>query len=333
MAGALAIALIAGGAGGAIGYFAADRTELSPSPSTSVSDGTISQVANDVSPSVVAIMSGSGEGSGVVYTDEGYIITNNHVVAGASDLNVRFFDGSTQEASLVGSDPSQDLAVIQVDDTDDLQPVDVGESSGTQVGDLVLAIGSPLGLEGTVTSGIVSALDRSINVGGEPESPQGAEQTTLEGLIQTDAAINMGNSGGALVNGNGELIGINTAIASTEMGSIGLGFAIPSETAQDVADQIIETGSVEQPFIGVSVADVEDGAMVLRVMPDSPAATAGLEPGDVITNIDDEEITGGADVRGYISTTEPGDTVDVTYVRGGSSETVTVDVAAQQGEN
>lgn len=333
LAGALAIALVAGGAGGAIGYFAADRTELSPSPSTSVSDGTISQVATDVSPSVVAIMSGSGEGSGVVYSDEGYIITNNHVVAGASDLNVRFIDGSTQEASLVGADPSQDLAVIQVEDTAELEPVDIGESSSTQVGDLVLAIGSPLGLEGTVTSGIVSALDRSINVGGETDSPQDGEQTTLEGLIQTDAAINMGNSGGALVNGNGELIGINTAIASTEMGSIGLGFAIPSETAQDVADQIIETGSVEQPFIGVSVADVEDGAMVLRVMPDSPAAAAGLEPGDIITNLDDEEIAGGADVRGYISNTEPGDTVEVTYVRGGSSETVTVDVAAQQEGN
>lgn len=332
MAGALAVALIAGGAGGAIGYFAADRTELAPSPSTSVSEDTITQVASDVSPSVVAIMSDSGEGSGVVYTDEGYIITNSHVVAGGDSLSVRFADGSTQEASFVGSDPSQDLAVIQVDETDDLQPIEMGESSGTQVGDLVLAIGSPLGLEGTVTSGIVSALDRSIGVGGEGDSPQG-EEATLEGLIQTDAAINMGNSGGALVNGNGELIGINTAIASTEMGSIGLGFAIPSEIARDVADQIIETGSVEQPFIGVAVADVEDGAMVLRVEPDGPAAAAGLEPGDVITTIDDEEITGGSEVRSYIAETEPGETVEVTYLRGGSTETVTVDIAAQQGGN
>ncbi|QSB04427.1 S1C family serine protease [Natronoglycomyces albus] len=332
LAGALVIALLAGGVGGAIGYFMADRTEVVASPSMTVSDDTIAAVAADVSPSVVAIVSGSGEGSGVIYSDEGYIITNNHVVAGADSVTVRFSDGRTDEAVVVGADPSQDLAVIQVENTSDLQPIRIGDSSGIQVGDLVLAIGSPLGLEGTVTSGIVSALDRAISVGGDaPQGPAGA--TTLEGLIQTDAAINMGNSGGALVNGNGELVGVNTAIASTEHGSIGLGFAIPSETAADVASQIIETGSVEQPYMGVAVADVEDGAMVLRVDPEGPAAEAGLEPGDIIVAIDGEDILRGSDVRTYVSGTEPGQSVEVTYVRDGDTGTLRIDIAAQQAGN
>src|SRR5690606_17305054 len=187
----------------------------SSSPSELISDGnTISDIAKEVQPSVVSIATENAGGSGVVYDDSGHIITNNHVAetARGGKLEVSFADGSTAQAEVVGTDPAGDLAVIKVDKTDNLTPIKMGDSDGLDVGDTVLAIGSPLGLDGSVTSGIVSAKDRTVQAGG---GEQGGRQTTLTGLIQTDAAINPGNSGGALVNGNGELIGINTVIATT----------------------------------------------------------------------------------------------------------------------
>lgn len=253
---ALIAALVIGSAtaGGVAGYIAGDNnaaasdTHIS-SPSAPVANGTtIADVAAAVQPSVVVISTGQAEGSGVVLDKNGNILTNNHVVATArgNTVAVKFADGTTANARIVGTDPSNDLAVINVGASDKLTPIAIGDSGGLRVGDTVLALGSPLGLEGSVSSGIVSALNRTISVGSEQENPFGRpEATELNGLIQTDAAINSGNSGGALVNGRGELIGINTAIATdgSSSGSIGVGFAIPSNTAKQVAEKLIAQGS------------------------------------------------------------------------------------------
>ncbi|GAA4903501.1 putative serine protease PepD [Stackebrandtia albiflava] len=328
VAAAVAIALGAGGAGGFIGYSLADDDPPASSPSQFVGDGaTLSDVAAAVQPSVVSVETETAGGSGVVYDDRGHIITNNHVVASAvgGEVTVQFADGTSAPAEVVGTDPAGDLAVLKVDDVEGLTPITVGDSEGLEVGDTVLALGSPLGLQGSVTSGIVSALDRTISAG---EGPRGSA-TTLNGLIQTDAAINHGNSGGALVNGRGELIGINTAIATADSsgGNIGVGFAIPASTVRATADQIIEGGSVERAFLGVSMTDMPGavaGAVVTTVQPGSPAEDAGLVEGDVITAIGDTEVSSAADVAAAVQSRQPGDRVEITYSRdGGTSETVT----------
>ncbi|GLZ81682.1 hypothetical protein Afil01_64890 [Actinorhabdospora filicis] len=253
---ALIAALVVGSAtaGGVAGYLAGDANASGSgshisSPSAPVANGaTIADVAAAVQPSVVVITTGQAEGSGVVLDKNGNILTNNHVVSTArgNTVTVKFADGTTANARIVGTDPANDLAVINVGASEKLTPIAIGDSSSLRVGDTVLALGSPLGLEGSVSSGIVSALDRTISVGSEQESPfSRSEATKLNGLIQTDAAINSGNSGGALVNGRGELIGINTAIATdgSSSGSIGVGFAIPSNTAKQVAEKLIAQGS------------------------------------------------------------------------------------------
>ncbi|MFG3339159.1 trypsin-like peptidase domain-containing protein [Glycomyces sp. NPDC048151] len=321
VAGALALALIAGGAGGVAGWFLNDGdggTTTVQSVSMDAGSGmTYTEIVDKVSPSVVTIVTDAAEGSGVVYSKDGYIVTNNHVVDGAQSVEVRFSDGTTADASIVATDSTQDLAVIQVDGVDDLTPVTFADSAGVQVGDVAVAIGSPLGLEGTVTTGIVSALDRSMTVSSEESQGFGQQSSsTLSGLIQTDAAINSGNSGGALVNGDGELIGINTAIATTDSGSIGLGFSIPSNTVKDTVEQLIQNGSVEQGYLGVSVADTDgNGAMVLSVEPDSPAAQAGLQEGDVITAIDGAPVTTASEVVAAVQGTSSGTEVAITYTR------------------
>jgi putative serine protease PepD len=334
IAGALALALIAGGAGGVTGWFL-NGSEVGTTTVQSVSmdagEGmTYTDIVNKVSPSVVTIVTDAAEGSGVVYSKDGYIVTNNHVVDGAQTVEVRFSDGTTAEASIVATDATQDLAVIQVSGVDDLTPIAFGDSDAVQVGDVTVAIGSPLGLEGTVTTGIVSALDRSMTVAGEPSQGFGQQQgQTLTGLLQTDAAINSGNSGGALVNGNGELIGINTAIATTDSGSIGLGFAIPSNTVQDTVQQLIEHGSVERGYLGISLGDTDgNGAMVLSVAADSPAAQAGLQEGDVITAIDGNPITTASEVVAAVQGTSAGTEITITYTRDQQEHETTATLAS-----
>jgi len=281
---------------------------------------TYTEIVDKVTPSVVTIVTDAAEGSGVVYSEEGYIVTNNHVVEGASAMEVRFSDGTVAEAQVVATDPTQDLAVIQVSGVDGIEPIAFGDSSSLQVGDATVAIGSPLGLEGTVTTGIVSALNRSMSVGSEGTGQPAGH--TLSGLIQTDAAINMGNSGGALVNGSGELIGINTAILSPESGNVGLGFAIPSNTVAEVVEQLIEHGSVERGYLGVSVTDTQgNGAMVLAVEAGSPADEAGLLEGDVITRIDEEQVTSASEVVSAVQSKASGDTIAITYTRDGEERT------------
>ena len=308
----------------------------------------LSQAAAAVLPSVVSISfesgQASGSGSGIVISSDGQILTNNHVVAQAADggsLSVTFSDGSTADAEIVGRDPATDLAVIQAEGVSGLTPATFGNSADLHVGDTVLAIGSPLGLDGSVSAGIVSALDRSITLQGAPSAPQSPfddgqgvtpSDTAVISAIQTDAAINPGNSGGALINAEGEVVGINTAIASlaqgtsSESGNIGVGFAIPIDTARDIAQQLIDDGSVSHAFLGVSIADGEDGsgARVQAVEEGQPAAAAGLQEGDVITRVGDTEVTDAASLTAAVRNQSPGDTVQVTFTRDGNEQTVDV---------
>jgi putative serine protease PepD len=288
-------------------------------------------IAAVVQPSVVSISTGSGEGSGVVLTKDGYVLTNNHVVAGANGnrVSVAFSNGRSAQATIVGTDPRTDLAVVKAEGVSDLRPATFGDSSSMQVGDTVLALGSPLGLQGSVTAGIVSALNRTIRTGGDQQSPlePQAAVRSMSGLLQTDAPINPGNSGGALVNTDGHVIGINTAIATSgqSQGNIGVGFAIPSNKAKQVADQLMKGEKVSHPFIGVSVNDAENGgALVGTVEPNSPAAKAGLQKGDIVTKIGDTEINDSDDLVSAVQSGKVGDQLPVTYTRNGDQRTTTV---------
>ena len=288
----------------------------------------------------------SGQGSGFVFDADGHIVTNHHVVDGAQSVSVRFWDGSTYDATVVGTDPSTDLAVIKVDAPSDvLIPLTLGDSASLSVGETVVAIGSPFGLEGTLTSGIVSALNR------EMTSPN---NFTISNSIQTDAAINHGNSGGPLLNAAGEVVGVNTQIKSDSGGSDGVGFAIPSSTVSSIVPQIISSGSVEHAYLGVGVATLSEsvaselgvptGAMVTEVRQGAPAAEAGLRAasgsemvngqsyptgGDVITAVDGTAITDGASLQSAIDAKRPGDSVSITYTRDGTSTTVQVSLGTR----
>ncbi|SDN53079.1 putative serine protease PepD [Klenkia soli] len=308
-------------------------TQLSEvSPGISEAPGSVASIAQQVGPAVVSIEVRVGDsgatGSGVVVDAEnGYIITNNHVVSGAADVDgaeIRavFSDGSGSAARIVGRDPASDVAVIKVEKPG-LVAASLATPGSVVVGDPVVAIGSPLGLAGTVTSGIVSALDRPVRLSGE-----GSDTNAVISAIQTDAPINPGNSGGALVDGTGAVIGINTAIASlggtgTGGGSIGLGFAIPIDKARDIAEQLISTGTAVHASLGVqarTVTDsVRDGALVVNVEPGSPAEAAGIEEQDTIIAVDGQPVGSSEELQVAVDSKAPGDTVTVEVVRGGGS--------------
>jgi putative serine protease PepD len=273
----------------------------------------------------------------VILTADGYVLTNNHVVANAQgdSVSVIFADGKKATATIVGTDPRTDLAVVKASGVAGLTAAKFGDSAKMQVGDTVLALGSPLGLEGSVTSGIISAKDRTIRSGGEdeqtPQNPFGGQEqprttTSMSGLLQTDAPINPGNSGGALVNTNGEVIGINTAIATsgTGSGNIGLGFAIPSNKAKQVADSLIAGRKVSHPALGVSVTEGENGgALVSAVTADSGAAKAGLAQGDMITTVNGKPINDSEDLVAIVQGLNVGDQVTIVFTRDGAQKTVT----------
>ncbi|MFT7025263.1 MAG: putative serine protease PepD [Rhodococcus sp. (in: high G+C Gram-positive bacteria)] len=348
VAGALALVLVGGGIGGAIGVYAAgggngaggatnslNSTITAAQPAANIPDGSIQAVANKVLPSVVQIEvvgnQAEGEGSGVILSSDGLILTNNHVATGAGangKLTVSFADGTTADATLVGADAVSDIAVIKAEGRTDLTPIELGSSSNLQVGQQVVAIGSPLGLAGTVTTGIVSSLNRPVSTSGEA-----GNQNSVIDAIQTDAAINPGNSGGALVNTDGQLIGINTAIASlggsssgAQSGSIGLGFAIPVDQAKRIADELATTGQATQAMIGVQVPSQDDanGATVVEVTEGGPAEAAGIPQGAVITKVDDRVIESGDALIAAVRSHVPGDSVTITYTDGGREQTVDV---------
>lgn len=340
-------ALVAGSIGGAVGFTAARLSQ--PDAVTSVvsvpigatsepisppAGGSIAAVAAALQPSVVQVNvagnGAAGTGSGFIIREDGYILTNNHVTANGSDITVTFNDGRTSSARLIGDNPGYDLAVIKVDETD-LPAVTLGSSGALQVGDTAIALGSPLGLQGTVTSGIVSALNRPVTAGGQGE-------LAFINAIQTDAAINPGNSGGPLVDGNGAVIGINSAIASLgvgqggQAGSIGLGFAIPIDTASRIASEIIATGTSETPIIGVSLdrSFTEPGARVAGVTENGPAAAAGLREGDVITELNGVRVVNSTDLIVDVRSLAPGEQVTLTVERDGQISEVTIVLGSQE---
>jgi putative serine protease PepD len=260
------------------------------------------------------------QGSGFVYDTEGRIVTNEHVVDGAQSVSVKLWNGKSYDATVVGTDPSTDLAVLDIDaPASVLSPLPLGDSDKVQVGSTVVAIGSPFGLEQTVTAGIVSALHRQMT------SPN---NFTIGNSIQTDAAINHGNSGGPLINSSGQVIGVNAQIASDSGGNEGVGFAIPSNTAKSIVSQLIDSGKVEHAFLGVALQDATGaGAQVSRVTANTPARRAGLRAGDVITQVDGKRIGTGDELSAAINAKSPGDAVSVTYRRGGETHTVRVTLA------
>jgi putative serine protease PepD len=291
----------------------------------------ISAIAEAVLPSVVSILieagDQSGSGSGFVVQSNGYILTNNHVAAPAAnggELTVIFDNGDKAKATIVGRNTSYDLAVLKVDKTG-LPAAVLGDSSQVKVGELAIAIGAPLGLNGTVTAGIVSSLDRPVTAGGRSE-------LAFINAIQTDAAINPGNSGGPLLDGAGRVIGINSAIATlagslnAETGSIGLGFAIPINTAKRIAEEIIATGDSNTPIIGVvlNTAYTGEGAEVGELTADGPAQAAGINAGDVITALNGRQVADSTELVVAIRSYDPGDTVDVTFTRNGQTRTVSL---------
>ena len=312
-----------------------------PRGASNAPTGSVEQVAHAVLPSVVSITVATatqgGEGTGVILSSDGLILTNNHVIAAAADGNgrvtVTLNDGRSASAQIVGRDPTSDLAVIRAQKVTGLQPAALGRSGDLAVGQQVVAIGSPLGLSGTVTSGIVSALNRPVRTG-DSNDPQ---QTTVIEAIQTDAAINPGNSGGPLVNLRGQVVGINSAIATIgqsfgagQAGNIGVGFAIPIDQARPIADELVKQGHANHPQLGVQVQVGKaaganpNGGMIAAVIPGGAADKAGLRVNDVVTKVDDQQIDSGDALIAAIRAHRPGDEVTLTYLRGGSSHTTTV---------
>jgi putative serine protease PepD len=348
----LAFGIAAVAAAGELGAVVENAVHSGSSPRTppsragSVCD--VTAVAGRELPSVVTIRAGGGAsagvGSGEVIRSDGYILTNNHVIAPAvasGTLRVVFADGSTAAAKIAGRDPATDLAVLRVTGKPDLRSISVGNSASLRIGQGVIALGAPLGLSSSVTSGIVSALGRTIDVPGE-----GSRSALLIDAVQTDAAINPGNSGGALVNCSGDLVGVPTAGAALPTnsgeasgGSIGLGFAIPVNLATMVADEIIATGRVTHAFIGLQATPLSaraaresngaSGLRVTAVVAGGPAATAGLRAGDIITSIDGTAAMSADQLIALTLTRRAGERAEVGYERGGREATATVTLAAR----
>ncbi|MGB6209431.1 S1C family serine protease [Mycobacterium sp.] len=378
--GAVVIAVVSAGIGGATASVIEHRGQLpsiadgtslggaAPSvPAANPPMGTVEQVAAKVVPSVVMLETDLGrqseEGSGIILSSDGLILTNNHVVATAANpghpaaprerggprepepggpqdpdseppvgkpkTTVTFSDGRHAEFTVVGADPTTDIAVVRVQGVSGLTPITLGSSANLRVGQPVMAVGSPLGLEGTVTTGIVSAMNRPVSTTGET-----GNQNTVLDAIQTDAAINPGNSGGALVNMSGQLVGVNSAIATlggdspdAQSGSIGLGFAIPVDQAKRIADELIKTGTAAHASLGVQVTNDKGtpGAKVVEVVPNGAAAAAGLPSGVVVTKVDDRPINSADGLVAAVRSKAPGDKVTLTF-NDPSGDTKTVQV-------
>jgi putative serine protease PepD len=349
----LALALLAaGGVGGGVAHLLDDNTATVVSGPTAldtrslgaVTKGTPESAAATIAPSVVTVevtgqvgspfggtQSQSDTGSGIIIRSEGYVLTNNHVVSAAVDggsVHVTLADGRTVPATIVGTDVSNDLAVLTLDGVTGLTAATFANSNDLKVGQAVLAVGAPLGLANTVTQGIVSTLHRPVRTGETSDS-----QAVID-AVQTDAAINPGNSGGALVDLAGRVVGINSAIATAggTSGNIGVGFAIPSETATKIADQIIKSGEATHSQIGVSVADAPSGtdgapglgALIQSVQSGGPAAKGGLKQGDVVTKVDDRRVTDADSLIVAIRSHDPGQTVTLTVTRSGSQKAIKV---------
>ncbi len=336
-------AVVVGGVAGLGGYLIGSNGDENSSVSNNIVelpqiDGAANTISSDVAaiaesvlPSVVSILieagENSGSGSGFIVQSDGYILTNNHVAAPAAnggELTVVFDNGDKVIGKIVGRNTSYDLAVLKVD-RDGLPAAVLGDSSAVRVGEVAIAIGAPLGLNGTVTAGIISSLDRPVTAGGSGE-------LAFINAIQTDAAINPGNSGGPLLDGTGRVIGINSAIATLagtiggESGSIGLGFSIPIDTAKRIAEELIATGDSQTPIIGVvlNTAFTGDGAKVSEITPGGPAEKAGVRVGDVITGLNGRQVADSTELVVVIRSYAPGEEIEITLTRNGQPSTVSL---------
>jgi putative serine protease PepD len=338
----MAVAVVAALAAGLIGAGASalliDNSSSSTSTTTVVRETAVGAASNastaplsvanvyrQAAPGVVEITvttgssplggSAQAQGSGFVYDNAGHIVTNEHVVDGATSVSVRLANGARYRATVVGSDPSTDLAVIKINaPSSQLHPLTLADSSSLVVGAPVVAIGAPFGLQGTITSGIISSLHREIDA---------PNNFTIEDAIQTDAAINHGNSGGPLLDLAGHVIGVNAQIKSDSGGNEGVGFAVPSNTVRTIASELLHKGSVQHAYLGVSLS--ADGSTRLdAISPGQAAQKAGLQAGDVVTEIDGSEVTSGSQLRGVIDGHKPGDKIRLTVQRNGSEKTITV---------
>jgi putative serine protease PepD len=339
-AAALGVALTAGGSDETVEAApAADATAVDvaqPSDGDAGADDTAASVYRTAAAGVVEISAGGagafGDGGGALGTgfvvdDEGHVVTNEHVVSGAAGIVVTFADGSEASAELVGTDPSTDIALLKVDvPAAGLEPLELGSSAGVVVGQDVYAIGNPYGLERTLTAGIVSALDRQI------QAPNGY---TISGAIQTDAAINSGNSGGPLLDEGGRVVGVTAQIESQTGGNVGIGYAIPIDLVKGVVEELQSSGSVEHGYLGVTVEpapDPGDGASIVEVHPGTPAEDAGLQPGDRVVAADGQPIDSPEELTGLIGSKQPGDEVELELVRDGETETITVTLGERPAE-
>ncbi|MCL4377790.1 MAG: trypsin-like peptidase domain-containing protein [Actinobacteria bacterium] len=289
----------------------------------------VSAIVDKIIPSVVSIdvilnagstnaQNAEGVGSGIIYKQDGYIITNNHVAGNANKITVTLNNGINYEGTLVGADANTDVAVVKINATNLVPAVFVNEDT-QKVGDFVLAVGSPFGVQQTITNGIVSGLDRNV--------PMSANTLPFVDLIQTDAPINPGNSGGPLVNINAEVIGMNTLGLSTSGSSAGIGFAIPTDTVTVIADEIIKTGSAQLPYIGITIGNNTSniiGVLINTVTPGGPANKAGIKAGDILTDFNNEKLHNPYDLLGNIIQHQIGETVTIKYNRGGTTGTATV---------
>jgi putative serine protease PepD len=333
LSGVAALLVAAGlGAGGGAALYAGvapERTQTivrevptdSGTPVANRAGSSVNQVYRQARKGVVVVKLGNGQGSGFVYDTQGHVVTNQHVVDAGGAISVTFWNGKTYQAQVVGSDPSTDLAVLKVDaPASVLEPLTLGDSDSLEVGDAVVAIGSPLGFEETVTSGIVSALHRQMTA---------PNNFTINDSIQTDAAINHGNSGGPLLDLDGKVVGVNAQIASDSGGNDGIGFAIPSNTVKSIVTQLLGTGSVQHAYLGVGVEPTDGGVAISEVKPGTPAADAGLRVGDVIKASGGANIETSAGLQKAVDAKKPGDTLSLTYVRDGSTKTVQVTLATR----
>jgi putative serine protease PepD len=325
--GAVSAVLVSGVllATGLVGDNESPATTTTPTAPVVAGGGADSDLVRSVyaaaSPSVVSVRTGSGSGTGFLVESDGTIVTNAHVVGDATQVKVRFTDdGPLVDAEVLGVDASTDLAAVKVDASasEGVRPLALADSADVQVGDAAVAIGYPLGLDRTATAGIVSGLERQI------QAPNGF---SIDKVIQTDAPINPGNSGGPLLNAGGEVIGVNSQIATAggSGGSVGIGFAVPANTVKEVLPDLKQGSAPERPFLGLTTSAAPGGgAQVQQATAGGPAQRAGLEPGDVVTRVDGEDVQDPDDVATAIEDDAPGDEIDVTVRRGGDERTVTV---------
>jgi putative serine protease PepD len=341
VAAAIAGAAIIGGVTGAVVTTATDEepeaATTTVASSRPVTDTTsLSDLYKEVSPSVVEISTVAedqpldpfdqqpqgGQGTGWLYDDEGHVVTNQHVVGGASRVTVQFADGTEVQARVVAADGSTDVALLELEGAAPAgtEPLRRGSSEELEIGDPVVAIGSPFGLEGSLTSGVVSGLDRTI------ESP---DRFAIDDVVQTDAALNPGNSGGPLLDTSGRVVGMNAQIASQSGDNSGIGYAIPIETVQSVVNELLATGKVEHPYLGVQLTDADGGARIVGVTDGGPADDAGLQAGDLVVRAAGEAIASGDELRAAVTDREPGDELTLEVRRGNATREVTVELGTR----